>query len=145
MTIKNLVKTIRQGRATAANANTAKQLRHILKRPKAKAGLKYYNAARTRKTATTLAQLRTGHCPLNLYLHRFKKTDSPYCQCRYQHETVQHYLLECRNYKSERKWLRNKIGPHNMNLGAILGNPKLANHTAKYVEMTKRMELNLRQ
>ena len=139
MAIKNLAKS-QQKQAPKGPTPTAKHLRHILKHPKARAGQKYYKAAKTRKTATTLAQLRTGHCQLNSYLYRFKKVASPYCQCRYQPETVQHYMLECRNYKKERDWLQRKIGYHNMRLGIMLGDPKMIHHTAKYIEMTKRMK-----
>ena len=37
------------------------------------------------------------------------------------------------------KWVFIGLVVSVMSLGAILGDPKLANHTAKYVEMTKRM------
>ena len=125
MTIKKLGKSLRK--QPVEECSTAKHLRRILKHPKAMAGPKYYQAVRTRRAATTLAQLRTGHCPLNLYLHRFKKIISPYCRCQYQRETVEHYMLECRTYKEERGWLRRKVGHHNMRLGILLGDPKVSN------------------
>ena len=137
MAIKSLTKSLRKQRS---GGRTAKHLQHILKHPKARAGQKYYNAAETRQIATTLAQMRTGHCSLNLYLHRFKKAASPYCLCQYQCETVHHYILECKKYKKERSWLQMKVGWHNMRLGILLGDPKVANHVAKYIEMTNRTE-----
>ena len=82
MAIKQLAKT-QQKLYTSSEVRTAKHLRQILKHPQAKAGQRYYKAARSRKAATTIAQLRTGHCQLNAYLHRFKKAPSPYCQCQY--------------------------------------------------------------
>lgn len=121
----------------------AKHLRQILKHREAKAGAKYYKAAKTRAIATTLAQFRTGHCPLNAYLHRFNKAPRSQCECPdCQPETVQHYMLECRKYSLvERKPLREKVGLSKMRLGILLGNPDYIEHTAEYILMTKRMEL----
>ena len=140
MTIKQLATAQwKQIMDSESDTNKLKHLRQILKHRQAKAGQRYYKAAKTRKTATTLAQLRTGHCQLNAYLHRFQKTPSAYCQCQYEKETVSHYLLACRRYKDERKWLRGKVGTHNMRLGTLLGDPKLMNYVEEYVERTKRM------
>ena len=141
MAIKHLAKAQwKQAINSNSHARAAKHLRQILRHRQAKSGRKYYKAAKTRKAASMLAQLHTGHCPLNAYLHRFKKALSPYCQCQCQRETVQHYILECKQYRDERKWLEQKAGHHNMKLRVILGNPKFINHVAKYVEMTKRMD-----
>jgi hypothetical protein len=48
-----------------------------------KIGPKLYNEIANRKDAATIVQLRTGHCGLNHYLHRFGQTGSPYCECGY--------------------------------------------------------------
>jgi ribonuclease HI len=57
----------------------------------------------SRKGASWLFQLRTGHIPLNAYLHRFKRTESAKCPaCRYHNETPQHFLLNCPGYAHER-------------------------------------------
>ena len=87
---------------------TAKALRYItkMKRKGNKMGPKLYNEIVNRNSAATIVQLRTGHCGLNHYLHRFGINGSPYCDCGYGKETVEHYLLECRNYKEPRKRLR---------------------------------------
>jgi hypothetical protein len=69
----------------------------------------YYEIA-NRNGAATIAQLRTRHCGLNRYLHRFNIKNSLYCQCRYGKETVEHYFLECRNYREQRKKLRGETG-----------------------------------
>ena len=54
-----------------------------------------------RWNAALLIQLRSGHIPLNMYLHRIGKIDSPLCQeCR-KNETVFHYLIECRWHSTE--------------------------------------------
>lgn len=58
-----------------------------------------------RPAATFVAQLRSGHCPLNGYLHRFKAADPPNCDLCQQTETTDHYLLTCRKYTGLRREL----------------------------------------
>ena len=55
------------------DTKTAKTLRHIMKtnRKGNKTGPNLYNEMISRNTAAIIAQLRTGHCGLNHYLHRF--------------------------------------------------------------------------
>src|SRR5436190_24319067 len=52
------------------NAKTAKSPRHIMKtkRKGIKNGPSLYDEIANRSTATTIEQLRTSHCGLNLYL-----------------------------------------------------------------------------
>ena len=66
--------------------------------------LKYISSGSTpRKIASLVFQLRVGHAPLNGYLHRFKKVDSPQCPaCGHPKETPEHYLLQCPSYDHER-------------------------------------------
>ena len=48
-------------------------------------------------------QLRTGHIPLNKYLHCIKAIDSSCCPaCSDPNETVKHFILECPKYGHER-------------------------------------------
>ena len=96
-------------------------------------GSKLYGTIPNRNTVATLARLRTGHCGLNHYLHRFKIKDSPYCDCGNGKETVEHYLLECRKYNEQRKTLGNEVGPGRMRTEKLLGYPKLIKHTMQYV------------
>ena len=50
----------------------------------------------SRKNSSILTQLRLGHIPLNTYLHRIRKAESPLCPyCLEVHETVIHYLIRC--------------------------------------------------
>ena len=119
------------------NTKTARNFRRMLKRRDVKAGRKFYNSIPSRNTATTLARLRTGHCGLNYYLHRFNLARTPYCSCGYAKETVEHYLLECRLYYKERKELRKKIGPGKLTVDRLLGVPRFSKHTMEYVESTK--------
>ena len=78
-----------------------------------------------------IAQLQTAHRGLNGYLYRFRNT--PYCQCGYGKETVEHYLLECRSYREQRKRLGRAVGTGKMRVGRLLGDPKIIKHTLKYV------------
>jgi len=58
----------------------------------------------TRRQASILIQLCTGHAPLQAYLHRFKLSDTPEClACNDEPETVTHYLAHCRTYDQQRR------------------------------------------
>ena len=121
---------------------TAKKLRRITKiqRKGNKIGPKLYNEIANRKDAATIAQLRTGHCRLNHYLHRFGQTGSPYCECGYGKETVEHYLLECNKYKEQRKRLRKEVGVGKMKVGILLGDGKKIKYMLTFVKETGRLE-----
>ena len=56
----------------------------------------------SRVQASLIIQLRTGHVPLNAYLHRISKSDQPLCQhCGRGDETVHHYLFDCTAWTHE--------------------------------------------
>ncbi|MBW0515027.1 hypothetical protein O181_054742 [Austropuccinia psidii MF-1] len=48
--------------------------------------------------AATIHQLRTGHVPLNDYLHRIKQTEKPICKTCNTLKTPSHYLIICKNF-----------------------------------------------
>jgi len=57
----------------------------------------------SRRQVSILIQLRTGHVPLQAYLHCFKLSDTPECPtCGEEPETVTHYLKHCQSYKGQR-------------------------------------------
>ena len=118
----------------------ATALRRIMKGRHAKIGPSLYNEIANRNGAAIIAQLRTGHCGLNRYLHRFSLRNSPYCQCGYGKETVEHYLLECRNYREQRKKLRREVGRGKMRMEILLGDPKIIKHTLEYIKETDRLD-----
>ena len=62
-----------------------------------------------RRHAAILIQLRSGHIPLNMYLHRIGKISSPLCQECGRNETVFHYLIECQRYAAQRKKVEMKL------------------------------------
>ena len=122
------------------NTKTANSLRRIMKGKYTKTGPALYNEIENRNSAAKIAQLRTGHCGLNRYLHRFGKTNTPYCQCGYGKETVEHYLLECRKYREQRKKLRKEVGTVKMRVARLLGDTKVIKHTLEYIKTTGRLE-----
>ena len=119
------------------------KLRRMTRHRDVRSGPKLYNLLE-RQAATTLAQLRTGHCGLNHYLHRFNLKESPYCECGYGKETVEHYLMECRRYKEQRKEMHKEIhgslGKWRTKLERLLGDPKVVKHTLKFVTETARFK-----
>ena len=114
---------------------------HHLRRIQTKQGTKIYNNMVNRASCAQLAQLRTGHCGLNKYLHRFGKRDSPTCGCGHGVETVEHFLLECRKYCGPRKELRKRVGWGRMKTRILLGDTKILKHTMAYIKATKRIEM----
>jgi ribonuclease HI len=122
------------------NTKTANALRRIMRGKYTKTGPALYNEIEDRSSAAKIAQLRTGHCGLNRYLHRFGITNSAYCQCGYGKETVEHYLLECRNFREQRKKLRKEIGTAKMRVARLLGDTKLLEYTVEYIKATGRLE-----
>ena len=122
------------------NTKTANSLRRIMKAKNTKIGPALYNEIEDRNSAAKIAQLRTGHCGLNRYLNRFGIKNSPYCQCGYGKETVEHYLLECRKFREQRKKLRKEVGTAKMRVARLLGDTKLIRHTLEYINATGRLE-----
>ena len=51
---------------------------------------------------------------------------------------VEHYLLRCEKFDRQRDRLRRKAGIEGMRIEKLLGDPKLIQHTIKYIEETER-------
>jgi hypothetical protein len=125
------------------NKSTAKHLRGILPAEvtaEAMAqGPKIYRAIGARPKCALMAQLRTGHCGLNHYLWRFKKSESAECEyCGDSRETIEHFILDCPAHWEARKKIRGKMGTGNMTLAAILGSECSADMVAEYAANTGR-------
>ena len=87
---------------------------------------------RTQKTRTVhhIFQLRTGHVPLNGYLHRIKPQQSPACPlCNEPEETVNHLLFECRALADLRERFLPK--PHNVE-NLLYNNTHILRQTSTY-------------
>jgi ribonuclease HI len=119
----------------------AKQLRQITKKPNVLRGKKLYNTiALSRHQTAQLARLRTGHCSLNQYLHRFGHAESPMCECGSGAiENVKHFLCHCPRYDRQRAKLVKKVGVCGMRIEKLLGRPRMIRHTLRYVEETGRL------
>ena len=111
-----------------------------MKRKRNKNDIKLYNEIVNRKTTATITQLRMRHCGLNHYFHRFDINESPYCKCGYDKETMEHYLLECRNYKEQRKKLRKNVGTGRMKVGILLGDTATIKHMTEFIKETGRLD-----
>ena len=95
----------------------------------------------TRRQASILVQLRTGHAPLQAYLHRFKLVESPMCpSCGEEPETVTHFLIYCESHHEHRRRLRWTLGrDQSLELG-ILGDVKRIRALMRFIDETERFK-----
>ena len=119
---------------------TACQLRNITKAAKSPGPLIYQSLGNNRKHIAWIARLRTGHCGLNSYLHRFAISDEEMCECGKGQETVKHYLLVCTKFEDQRVELRKKVEARGMRVERLLGDKKLIRHTLDFVEQSNRFD-----
>ena len=90
-----------------------------------------------RDRASLLFQLREGHVPLNAYLHKIQKLDSPICSSCWQYsKTVIHFILHCETFKEARSTLFWLAGRDARNLGKILSMKELLPHLFWYIKET---------
>ena len=54
---------------------------------------------------------------------------------------MEHYLLECRKYKEQRKILRKEVGVGKMKIGILLGDPTKIKYTLTFVKETGRLRI----
>jgi hypothetical protein len=97
----------------------------------------------SRNQASMLFQIRSGHFPLNVYLHRINKSETKFClQCEpaegAQEETVIHFLFKCEAYTEHRIKLGRIIGRQHLNLQDIMANAKYMKALATYINKTQR-------
>jgi len=93
----------------------------------------------TQGQASLLVQLRSGHVPLQKYLHKIGKANSPTCPaCRAHDETVHHYLLTCPAYRIQRGELERTLRRAAQTIRTLLANPKAFPHLFRYVNATRR-------
>ena len=92
-----------------------------------------------RKHISILTQLRTGHVPLQSYLHRFKLEPSPTCpNCHQEPESVTHFLRYCPTFTEPRNALKRDVGRLTTLDLSILGSRKHRNALLKYIHRTGR-------
>ena len=96
-----------------------------------------------RASLLLLFRLRAGHVPLNAYLHKIQKTDSPICpSCQQNSKTVIHYILHCKTFKEARKTLFQKAGRDVRNLGLLLSMADLLPHLFQFIRNTSHLRLH---
>jgi hypothetical protein len=111
--------------------------------PSSQKYLKYISSKEiSREAASRLFQLRVGHVPLNKYLYRFKRVDSPRCPaCGHPSETVEHFILQCPKYAHEHWSLLRRAGGPPPKLSRLLASEKLLVPLTNYIEATERFKL----
>ena len=100
-------------------------------------------ASQLRRNQTSLlVQLRTGHIPLNVILHRIKRSDTsecPHCKNGIR-ESIPHYLLSCPRYAGPRRLLQAKLRRDAYSIPFLLGTRTGIPHLLRYVSDTNRLK-----
>jgi ribonuclease HI len=95
----------------------------------------------SRTQTSLLMQLRTGHIPLNQYLHRINRNDTPYCQhCPTSIEDVPHLLLSYSKHALHRHNLVIALKRKAHEVSHLLSDPKAIYHTLNFLNDTGRFE-----
>ena len=117
-----------------------RKIAHFDRMPPSNAIGKFYMKC-DRRDASLITQLRSQHIPLASYLHRIKAIDSNLCQRCGVPETVDHFLLTCQRWRSQREQLRFDIGKRRFNLTSLLAIPKTIKATLNFVHSTNHFPL----
>ena len=103
----------------------------------------------TRKYASTILQIRSGHFPLNKYLYRINKATTKSCpSCLVSRrnaatpETIHHFIFECPAYTLARNILKRKLGHSKFNLPDIMSNPKHIKELINFINKTECLKHN---
>ncbi|KAF8263025.1 hypothetical protein EI94DRAFT_1599373 [Lactarius quietus] len=97
----------------------------------------------SRTDASKIFQLRSGHVPLNAYLHRHlkRKTDAQCPACGAPKETPQHFLIECPAYVHKRWKLRPRNGEKEIKFAEILTSSKWTVPLAHFIQAMGRFKI----
>ena len=94
----------------------------------------------TRKQASLLVQLRTGHVPLNHHLARIGAIKSPLCPaCHEKEEIVSHFLLACPAYTAQRNELHSQLSRDARSISHLLSHPKAMKHLFRFITAMYRL------
>ncbi|KNZ76856.1 hypothetical protein J132_07042, partial [Termitomyces sp. J132] len=96
-----------------------------------------------RRESALLTQLRTRHIPLNHYLFRIRRSETPVCpHCgNLAVESVHHLINECRHYQFERhRYLRRKLRQKAESLSFLFTSPAALKPLFQFIHATKRLE-----
>ena len=83
-----------------------------------------------------LIQMRTGHVPLQQYLHRIGKVEPLHCPNCHEDETVHHYLTNCKSFETQRRRMEGHLQRVAKSVSTLLTNPKAFPHLFKYINDT---------
>jgi len=117
---------------------TAVKLRAMSKRPHFTSGRKLYSQITVKQYIAWLVRLRTAHCSLNKYLHQRGHEEEPLCACREDEETIEHFLLKCKKYTTQREKMVKEVGAGGMRVEKLVGDLKCIKYTMEYVKETNR-------
>jgi RNase H len=92
------------------------------------------------RQATILIQLRTGHVPWNKHLFKIGKANSPLCPGCRKEETVHHYLIQCKKYKTARVRMEAKIKRGARSIWTLLSNPLAVPALFQFISETGRLK-----
>jgi ribonuclease HI len=139
-----LTTSVRREWASAwATSKRYEHMRRIDKKAPSK-GYEKLTAGLKRAQISILTQLRTNHIPLNFYLHRIKRAESPDCpHCPGITEDVKHFLFMCPNYEQPRANLRKQAGRKAYSVPFLTNTAKGARLLLRYVNDTKRFNITM--
>jgi hypothetical protein len=94
-----------------------------------------------RALTSTIIQIRTGHIPLNAYLHRIGKINNAACDaCGYRRETPLHFLTQCPNYEEFRRPLKRLLHKRTLDMRSLFTSRKSLQLLTKFIADTRRFE-----
>lgn len=94
-----------------------------------------------RRNGALLMQLRSGHAPLNNFLHKIGKISDPICQaCQMENETVKHFLMRCPRYDAIRQRTQRELKSREVSMKTLLSNSRSMKFLFEYINRTKRFE-----
>jgi ribonuclease HI/endonuclease/exonuclease/phosphatase family metal-dependent hydrolase len=93
----------------------------------------------SRRKASLMIQLRSGHVPLHDHLFKLTQVDSPMCPgCERARETVHHFLMMCPAYTEQRRRMQAGGRGGARMAGKLLSDPKLTGRLMRFIAETGR-------
>lgn len=93
----------------------------------------------SRKEEAVITRLRLGHTALNSMLQRIGKHPTGKCRSCEQSESVQHFLMECKEYERKRRELRAALQKESVSFtveNMLQRSGNIRRHVYKYLRET---------